>query len=149
MPDIDSLPHSFSLTRSNSSALEATMHGASPSSRASTFSTNAGIQHQDGGSPINTSIFSSFSNRPASQVGRSERRRSNILANPLFDPTSPGPGELHSSERRSSLTPATTYPYPASPQSLGSPTMMAARDRAPSLGELHQELEAEQEAQVV
>lgn len=37
----------------------------------------------------------------------------------------------------------------ASPHAIGSPIMGGQRDRAPSLGELHQELEAEQEAQVV
>ena len=36
----------------------------------------------------------------------------------------------------------------ASPQALGSPTL-PPHHRAPSLGELHQELEQEQEAQVV
>lgn len=62
----------------------------------------------------------------------------------LNDPSLPGPGEMvPDSHHRSSFT---------SPI-IGSPLLMAGGDphhiRAPSLGELHQELEAEQEAQVV
>lgn len=69
----------------------------------------------------------------------------------LNDPSVPGPGEMvpdaqHQHQHRSSLT------SPGAPLS-GSPLLVAGGDphhaRAPSLGELHQELEAEQEAQVV
>lgn len=67
--------------------------------------------------------------RSSSNAGR---RRSTILMNlQLNDPSVPAPGEM------------------AEPQS-GSPLMnMPQHHRAPSLGELHQELESEQEAHVV
>ena len=70
----------------------------------------------------------------------------------LNDPTTPGPGEMQSPDRRPSMTQQLRT---ASPHSLSrSPTMPTRGDphhhhRAPSLGELHQELEQEQEAQVV
>lgn len=77
----------------------------------------------------------------------SGRRRSQVLMNlQLNDPSLPGPGEMvPDANHRSSFT---------SPVALsGSPLLMAGGDphhaRTPSLGELHQELEAEQEAQVV
>ncbi|KAL8693354.1 MAG: hypothetical protein Q9218_001791 [Villophora microphyllina] len=64
----------------------------------------------------------------------------------LNDPTLPGPGELQSSDHRSSI--GHNFRTSSSPQSLGSPTNAPPHHRAPSLGELHQELEQEQEAQV-
>ena len=64
------------------------------------------------------------------------------------DPALPGPGELQTGDSRLSQGFRT-----ASPQSLSrSPTVGTGdphHHRAPSLGELHQELEQEQEAQVV
>lgn len=73
------------------------------------------------------------------------RRRSQVLMNlQLNDPSLPGPGEMVH-EPRGSMT------SPIAPAS-SSPLLLAGGDphhaRAPSLGELHQELEAEQEAQV-
>jgi hypothetical protein len=69
----------------------------------------------------------------------------------LNDPSLPAPGEMvndnhHSSSQSASQT--------ASPLIVSSPQMIPSggdphHNRAPSLGELHQELEAEQEAQVV
>ena len=63
----------------------------------------------------------------------------------LNDPALPGPGEMQASGHRHSAF------RTASPHSRGgSPTTADPHhQRAPSLGELHQELEAEQEAQVV
>lgn len=67
----------------------------------------------------------------------------------LNDPSVPGPGEMvPDPHNRSSFT------SPIGPGPLaGSPLLMAGGDphhtRTPSLGELHQELEAEQESQVV
>jgi len=64
-----------------------------------------------------------------------QRRRSSIRMNlNLNDPALPSPGELQASPG------SRQHPnFPPSPN----------HQRAPSLGELHQELEAEQEAQVV
>lgn len=64
----------------------------------------------------------------------------------LNDPTVPSPGEMVH-ESQSTVRSASPQPF-----SGGSPLLGGAGDphhRAPSLGELHQELEAEQEAQVV
>jgi hypothetical protein len=64
----------------------------------------------------------------------------------LNDPNVPSPGEMISE------SPLPSY-RTASPQSLsGSPIISTGdphHNRAPSLGEIHQELEQEQEAQVV
>ena len=68
----------------------------------------------------------------------------------LNDPTLPSPGELASSDHRSSITNAFRT---TSPTMLGGTPAIATGDphhqRTPSLGEIHQELEQEQEAQVV
>lgn len=64
----------------------------------------------------------------------------------LNDPTLPAPGEMISEHQVSSYR-------NSSPQSLAGSPIIATGDphhqRAPSLGEIHQELEQEQEAQVV
>lgn len=75
------------------------------------------------------------------------RRQSQVLMNlQRNDPSVPGPGEMVQDHNRTH----TTSPGGVPPMST-SPLMMAGdphHTRAPSLGELHQELEAEQEAQV-
>lgn len=101
---------------------------------------NAGLQHE----PIRRSSSSSLSRqRQSPQTGR---RRSTVLMNlQLNDPSLPGPGEMVA--EGGSSGPSSTSPRPMSTSPLltgGDPH----HNRAPSLGELHQELEAEQEAQV-
>lgn len=93
---------------------------------------------------------SSASNtRGSPRIGRGERRRSNVaMSLSLDNPTVPVPGELSSNDIRANLF--TT----GSPSSIGGSSVIATGDphhqhRAPSLGEIHQELEQEQEAQVV
>ena len=87
--------------------------------------------------------------RGSPQIGRGERRRSNVaMSLSLNDPSLPAPGELSNSDHRSSLF--TT----GSPSNIGGSHVIATGDphhhqRNPSLGEIHQELEQEQEAQVV
>lgn len=66
----------------------------------------------------------------------------------LNDPTLPAPGELSNSDHR------TNFFTTGSPSSIGGSSVIATGDphhhqRNPSLGEIHQELEQEQEAQVV
>lgn len=61
----------------------------------------------------------------------------------LNDPSLPGPGELQTGDYRTSV--GGHHFRTASPNS---PSRMV-HHRTPSLGELHQELEQEQEAQVV
>ncbi|KAF1850477.1 uncharacterized protein K460DRAFT_361255 [Cucurbitaria berberidis CBS 394.84] len=86
---------------------------------------NAGIQNED-------------SRRPSSGSMRRDveraRRRSSIRMNLNFnDPALPAPGEMQQSPSNRSRA-----PWPHSPH----------HERTPSLGELHQELESEQEGQV-
>ncbi|KAI4155976.1 MAG: hypothetical protein LQ340_000616 [Diploschistes diacapsis] len=109
---------------------------------------NAGHQAQEGrNSPAGSGRSSaSYALR---RTPTNERRRSNIAMNiNLNDPALPGPGELQSTgdHRASSQTFRT-----ASPQTISRSPSMADphhHHRAPSIGELHQELEQEQEAQV-
>ena len=79
-----------------------------------------------------------------------ERRRSQVALNiNLNDPFIPSPGELSTVDSRSSAVHSHTS---ASPHTIGGIRTIADGDhhhqRTPSLGELHQELEQEQEAQV-
>ena len=148
-PDLNSLPPSRSPV-TNGSLESSRRPPGSLSPRSSSVSLaaaatiNAGIQQQDS----RRSSVSSRSNQQPSQLGRSERRRSNVAMNlSMNDPTLPGPGELQSSDHRSNL--GQSFRTSSSPQGLGSPTTAPPHHRAPSLGELHQELEQEQEAQVV
>lgn len=89
---------------------------------------------------IGTSIGSLSHQRRSPQAGR---RRSVVLMNLQHnDPSVPAPGEMLAEGSRT-----------RTPQSVSASPRLTGRDplhnRAPSLGELHQELEAEQEAQVV
>ncbi|KAK8051274.1 hypothetical protein PG993_002659 [Apiospora rasikravindrae] len=161
-PDLNSLPPSSppslpaavsrSMHSPNSSAeASIAMGGESPphASRSGSISLqaaatmNAGLQRE----PTRRSSSGSLSrNRQSPSAGR---RRSVVLHNlQLNDPSIPSPGEMvHES------TGVVGGHSSVSPQPIvGSPSMSGGnnhhRDRAPSLGELHQELEAEQEAQV-
>ena len=71
----------------------------------------------------------------------------------LNDPSLPAPGEMVNEHGLSGSGAASPLAISQSPQPMGHSPLLLARDphhnRAPSLGELHQELEAEQEAQVV
>ncbi|MCJ1431623.1 hypothetical protein MMC27_000978 [Xylographa pallens] len=157
-PDLNSLPPSRSPDASpfqsrvfGSNAESLRRQTPSPLQRTSSVSLaaaatiNAGIQHQD------SRRSSTSSNRRGSpQVARAERRRSNVaMSLNLNDPSLPGPGELQAGDPRSSIGHAFRT---TSPQSIGGSPTIATGDphhqRAPSLGELHQELEQEQEAQV-
>ncbi|KAL9593026.1 MAG: hypothetical protein Q9179_006155 [Wetmoreana sp. 5 TL-2023] len=144
-PDLNSLPPSRSPVNGNS--IDRRQPGSqsprsSSVSLAAAATINAGMQQQDS----RRSSVSSRSNQQPSQPGRQERRRSNVaMSLSLNDPSLPAPGELQSSDHRSTIG----QPFrTSSPQSLGSPTTAPPHHRAPSLGELHQELEQEQEAQV-
>lgn len=106
--------------------------------------------------PVNPTTSSPRTSR-GSSMGRlsvSERRRSAAgMALNLNDMSNPGSGSLTEnpwSDHRSSMGHAFRT---ASPTSHGGSPVFATADphhqRAPSLGELHQELEQEQEAQVV
>lgn len=80
----------------------------------------------------------------------SERRRSQVATSlSLNDPATPSPGEMSTSERRSSIGHNFSA---ASPLSLGGRATIATGDphhqRQPSMGDIHNELEQEQEAHV-
>ena len=88
----------------------------------------------------NSPLGSSNSSLARSLASPPSRRRSTILMNlQLNDPTVPAPGEMFQDHMR-----ASPQPY-----SGGIPPESSRHIRTPSLGELHQELEAEQEGHVV
>ncbi|PGH23493.1 hypothetical protein AJ80_02447 [Polytolypa hystricis UAMH7299] len=149
-PDLNSLPPSRSTSVSpfQSRTLSTPPEGGytqslSPRSSSVSLAAAATMNAAD------RSRRSSFN--PSSPQGRAhERRRSVVAMNfNMNDPTIPGPGELPSSDHRASIGNAFRT---ASPATLGgSPTISTGdphHHRTPSLGELHQELEQEQEAQV-
>ncbi|ORY62951.1 uncharacterized protein BCR38DRAFT_344918 [Pseudomassariella vexata] len=101
---------------------------------------NAGLQHE----PSRRSSSSSLSrHRHSPNAGR---RQSAVLMNlQLNDPARPGPGEMVNEGHASGYRATSPGSITASPLLSGGDPH---HNRAPSLGELHQELEAEQEAQV-
>ena len=141
MPDIDSITQSVSPSQHSPSR-----HG-STSSLAAAATINAGFQNVES----RRSSTSSNRGRPSPQASRNEReRRRSTAFLSSYDPTLPGPGELQVGDLRGYSHQGLNLPFrSSSPQAAGSPIIGGQRDRAPSLGELHQELEAEQEAQVV
>ncbi|KAL6896372.1 FAD dependent oxidoreductase [Trichoderma evansii] len=95
---------------------------------------NAGLQREPSRRSSNNSLAPSLSSPT------SGRRRSTILMNlQLNDPSVPAPGEMFQDPIRAS-------PQPISAAVL--PPDASRHHRTPSLGELHQELEAEQEGHV-
>lgn len=131
-PDLNTLPPSPhapstspAIARTQSPSASRTMSASSPHSLAATAAMNAGIQSEDSRRPSSGNLR---------QDAERARRRSSIRINlNLNDPAVPSPGELQQSPPSRSRA-----PWPHSPQ----------HERAPSLGELHQELEYEQEGQV-
>lgn len=89
------------------------------------------------------------STRPSISEGR-RRSHLNLNESPSATAGPAGAGLEHHEHRSPSFS---NYFRTASPSSLGGSPIIATGDphhqRAPSLGELHQELEQEQEAQVV
>lgn len=124
---------------------------------------NAGLQHEPSSTlpfrvlhsrlPANVSVTdpSTGSISRNDQSPSAGRRRSTVILNLQHnDPSVPAPGEMVG-DNHHGISPgphaATPPPLVASPQLL--PGGDPHHNRTPSLGELHQELEAEQEAQVV
>lgn len=153
-PDLNSLPPSRSLStspiqsRSISTAMSPPNRQETPSPRAATVSLAAAASIN----AADLSRRSSISNRGSPRLGRlpSERRRSLVATNlNLNDPALPSPGELSTGDRRSSMTQSFSS---MSPSTIGGRAAIATGDphhqRQPSLGEIHNELEQEQEAQV-
>ena len=125
-------------------------------SLAAAASINAGNQAQEGrhasGSFARSDNRGSTSPATLRRTGTNgERHRSNVAMNiNLNDPALPAPGELQTmgDNKQSSHGFRTSSPQTGISRS---PSMADPHHhhRAPSLGELHQELEQEQEAQVV
>ncbi|EGC46514.1 hypothetical protein HCEG_05729 [Histoplasma capsulatum var. duboisii H88] len=152
-PDINSLPPSRSTSHSpyqartfaNSAEIPS---GQSLSPRSSSTSLAAAATMNATDRSRRSSVSANRGSPHATRVH--ERRRSTVAMNlNLNDPTLPGPGELSSSDYRSSI--GSSY-RTHSPTSIGGNPTIATGDphhqRTPSLGEIHQELEEEQEAQV-
>lgn len=143
-PDLNSLPPSTSSSpqtarpRRTSITNTDTFRNSPPSPRSPSLSSlqaaatiNAGLHR----SPSGVS--------PARNTQGLERRRSSLMNNlSINDPTVPGPGELQQSVGSNNSSPRFGR------RSLVLNTADPHHQRQPSLGELHQELENEQEAQV-
>ena len=152
-PDLNSLPPSHTMSTSPGHSRPSNMAPAqrrdTPSPRASSTSLAAAATMN----AADLSRRSSASNRGTGspRLGRAgERRRSQVAMNiNINDPSLPSPGELSSHDPRLSLGHSFSS---NSPSSIGGTRTIADGDphhqRAPSLGEIHQELEQEQEAQV-
>lgn len=158
-PDLNSLPPSRS---TSSSALQTrTVHSTAPpiepylnrretpSPRSSSVSLAAAATMN--AADINRRNSATGNSRGSPRPGRASSRRTSTVAMNLNlnDPGLPSPGELSSSDHRSSLG----HFAAVSPSVIGGHTSIATGDphhhsRNPSLGEIHQELEQEQEAQV-
>ncbi|KAM0247357.1 hypothetical protein ACHAQJ_009892 [Trichoderma viride] len=122
--DVSSVPRSESPTGSPRSASISLQAAAAM---------NAGLQREPSRRSSNSSLARSY-------ASPSSRRRSTILMNlQLNDPSVPGPGEMFQDHMRASPQPISGAVLPPEP---------SRHNRTPSLGELHQELEAEQEGHV-
>ena len=145
-PDINSLPPSRSTSNSPLQSRAFPSVPASEPHHRETSSPRASSVSLQAAAALNAADRSSASNIGSPDSGRArERRRSTVAMNlNLNDPTLPAPGELATGgDRRPSIG---SISRGASPRQLGGDPH---HHRTPSLGELHQELEQEQEAQVV
>ncbi|KAK5044527.1 hypothetical protein LTR84_010738 [Exophiala bonariae] len=158
-PDLNSLPPSRSM--SSSPMQPRSMHTiTSPPNRQETpspRSTSISLASAASINAANESRRSSLSNRGSPRLGRmpSDRRRSQVAMNlNLNDPAIPSPGELSSSDPRANFTERLPHSFSsASPTTIaGRPTISTGdphhHQRQPSLGDVHNALEQEQEAQV-
>ncbi|KAK4193788.1 hypothetical protein QBC35DRAFT_6607 [Podospora australis] len=103
---------------------------------------NASLQRE---SPSRRSSGSPLS--PNRTPGFGDRRRSQVLTNlQIADPAMPAPGEMLSDSQSSSYRAGSPSRIAASPRLIAAGEIH--HHRAPSLGEIHQELENEQEFQV-
>ncbi|KAL5375616.1 hypothetical protein DPSP01_011086 [Paraphaeosphaeria sporulosa] len=137
-PDLNSLPPSspspvntplqarLSPTEQQSRTMSQSRSHTPPHSLAAAATMNAGIQNED--------LRRQSSGSMRREVERARRRSSIRLNLNLNDPAVPAPGEM----QRSPSSRSRGAPWPQSPH----------HERAPSLGDLHQELEYEQEGQV-
>lgn len=158
-PDLNSLPPSRSSTSSPLHARNHTSSSRSSSVAPSQAATTATMNPNPNPNPTpfgstdlshRSSLSGHRSSPQSTRASISEgRRRSHLNLNDSPSATA-GAGIEHYEHRSPSFS---NYFRTASPSSLGGSPIIATGDphhqRAPSLGELHQELEQEQEAQVV
>ena len=157
-PDLNSLPPSSTTMassptqqRSISTAITSPDRQESPSPRptSTSLAQAASLNHADRSRRSSGSLARGGSPRLSRMS--SERRRSQVaMSLSLNDPAIPTPGELPSSDRRSSISNSFAS---MSPSTLaGRPTVATGdpnhNSRAPSMGDIHNEIEQEQEAQV-
>ncbi|EME47604.1 hypothetical protein DOTSEDRAFT_69524 [Dothistroma septosporum NZE10] len=147
-PDLNSLPASSSRTRPNMSA--------SPLPRQSRRISSSGDNTRPSPPPPQSPTLSSLQaaavinsglhRSPSSDSPSIERRRSSLMNNlHLNDPSIPSPGELQQTNGSNGSSSGSSQ---LRRRSFVLPTADPHRQRQPSLGALHQELENEQEAQV-
>ena len=161
-PDLNSLPPSRSSTSSPLHARNnwsSTAEAHVSTSRSSSVAPSPAVTMNPASNPLGSADQSHRSSlsgghrsspqstRPSISEGR---RRSHLNLNDSSAASNAGAGIEHQEHRSPSFG---NYFRTASPSSLGGSPIIATGDphhqRAPSLGELHQELEQEQEAQVV
>ncbi|KAL2886050.1 hypothetical protein HOO65_070512 [Ceratocystis lukuohia] len=130
---------------------------SSPASASASASVSASAS-ASASAPNSTSAFASSqipiaSASPSLPSAASTRRKSLLLNLSVSDPTMPGPGELVTSPNTSRRPSVSVHSPSHAP--LGSPVLPVpaqnqklSQSRTTSLGEIHQELEVEQEAQV-
>ncbi|KAK0261457.1 hypothetical protein LTR48_004043 [Friedmanniomyces endolithicus] len=148
MPDVNSLPDSPTTASATPTTPTITpqpprrisLHNADSFRNSPPSPRSPPLSSLQAAATINRGLHRTPSNN--SPIHNIERRRSSLMNNlSINDPTMPAPGELQQSNSNGS-----------SPRSARRSTALATADpnhhRQPSLGELHQELESEQEAQV-
>ncbi|QMW42216.1 hypothetical protein AFCA_009199 [Aspergillus flavus] len=154
-PDINSLPPSRSSSASPRQARNLPTSSDSQQHSSSGFSPASATMSNNNNNNQNNHHQTSEVPRRLSRSSRAgmpgpERRRSAAGANFNLNNNEPTGDSMAPSDHRSSLGPHGLRT--SSPSSLGGSPIIATGDphhqRAPSLGELHQELEQEQEAQV-
>lgn len=146
-PDLNSLPTSRPHSSSSSTMVDTAAHASARPSRISLSNTepfrnsppsprSPSLSSLQAAATLNANLQRSGSNASPGL----ERRRSSLIANiHMNDPTMPAPGEMQESGGGSPTLGRRQF-------SLG--TADPNHHRAPSLGQLHQELENEQESQV-
>jgi len=143
MPDVNSLPmhpRSPSMSqRPRRISISDASHGYAPPSPRS-----PSLSSLQAAATINAGLHRSPSSASPARTNGLERRRSSLMNNlSLNDPAVPAPGEMQTNTGSTSSSPR------AGRRSVAmGPTADPHHARQPSLGELHQELEAETEGQV-
>ncbi|KAL8298510.1 hypothetical protein RB601_002468 [Gaeumannomyces tritici] len=148
----------MSTSNGSEDALPPQRNTPSPSSRPTgslqaAATVNAGLQHESSRGGSSQSAASPGGSMPRSMAApHHNRRRSSVLMNlQLNDPNVPGPGEMitdsHNGAGHYAASPQPRSGSPRSPMVLGRDPLRQ-HGRAPSLGEIHQEFEAETEGHV-